>query len=239
MSRHNYKIPLLTVHQGLSIVLDHLSDLAYTLPKATNNDLVFRILLGEVETLRGSIEMAPLLNPVASMACIHVKVLVERHNPSTTSDFKQMSSLVKTLANMLLKNAGLMTPLTHHFVGLSAVTLMKLMDVAETKVEAQQGLLDLQKAMQQYRPPSLSAPKNGVQGGNRTWLLAIADKVNKKLHQPVQPAPTDTDTTTTESGGLEGLAEVAAVRHGETTGGNVTATDWRKLTKAGYLKIFA
>ena len=219
-------------------MLGHLSNLAHTSPTATKNDVVLQILLGEVETLSGSTQMAHVPNPVTSMACIHVKILVEGYNPINTLDFKQISAVAKTLTNMLLKNGGLITPLAHHFVGLSAVTLMSLMEVKETKVEAQQGLLDLQKAMQQNRNPSLSTPQNGLQGGNRTWVMAIADKINKKLHQPVKPAPTDTDTTTTDPGGLEGLAAVAAVRHGE-EGGDVTAVDWPKLTKAGYLKIFS
>ena len=177
-------------------------------------------------------------NSITSMACIHVKVLVEGYNPSTPVDFKQISNVAKTLTNMLLKSGGIITPLAHHFVGLSAVILMKLLDIKETKVEAQQGLLDLQKAMQQNRNLSLSILQGGVQSGNRTWAMAIADKINKKLHHPVHSAPTDTDMTTTDPGGLESLAAVAAVRHGEGEG-DVTAVDWHKLTKAGYLKIFS
>ena len=195
------------------------------------------MLSGQVEILRESIEIAQVSNPITSMTHMHVKILVDGHYPTR---FKQISVAAKSLVNMLLNNGGLITPLAHHFVGLSAATLINLMDVQETKGEARQGLLDLRKALQQNRNPSLSSLQNGVQHSDRTWVMAITDKINKKLRHPVQPEQPDIDTTIADPSGLQGLAEVAAVRHGEeSTGSDVGAVEWHKSTRAGYLKMFS
>ena len=239
-------------HQGLSLILGHLSEIFFspttlTIPITVTGTLISRLLTGELERFRESVDTILALQPILNLAYWHVKLLHKRHNPTSVSEVKDIAVVAKTITSILGSNENLVTPLMFHFVGLLTITLVELIEIRDTKEDAKGGLQDVHLAIEQnqiFPPPTRDGDYVG-------WESVILDKVRKGLHN-AQHRQSGTDAII-DRGGLQHLADLAV---GETEDGASKAerveddapierneqsdgVDWTALTRAGYLNVLS
>ena len=235
-------------HRGLSLILGHLSEIffsptALTVSTAITGTLISRLLTGELERFRESVDTIRAARSILDLAYWHVKLLHKRHNPTSNSEVKEIAAVTKTITGILRSHDLPRTPLTLHFAGLSVMTLVELAGIKETKDDAMGGLQDIQVAIEQNH----ILPPVAREGDSGSWGHIILEQVRKGLHF-AQQAHGGTDATI-DRGGLQHLADLA-VGGSEDGASKVERTDdeptmepnetmdgvdWTALTKAGYL----
>lgn len=169
--------------------------------------LTSKLLRGEVERFRESVDaiMGPL--GMIQLAYLHATLLVKHITPK--SEPNDLLAPAQHMASILGSPATPISPLHHHFAALATVILVSLVDVPETKEGALLGLQTLLDTIERWSGPL--APHEEVTG----WDAAIRDLIVKKQQQQQQnhhhqQQPDQPSSGTTENqGGLQHLADLA------------------------------
>ncbi|KAI9807565.1 MAG: hypothetical protein M1825_005505 [Sarcosagium campestre] len=166
-------------------------------PSTMHAPVIGKLLHGEIERFRESIDSRMQSLNLVHLSYWHVKLLMLRHAP--TSEPSDLIGPAQRMASILNSVATPMTPLNHHFAALAALTLVELADFRETRTGAWKGILSLHEALDKRRGFYAHEDSSG-------WDSAIRDLIVKKEHQmrgggvgPVVSSP----------GGLHHLADMA------------------------------
>ncbi|KAI9756210.1 MAG: transcriptional repressor general negative regulator of transcription subunit 4 [Chaenotheca gracillima] len=192
----------------VSLVIGHVAEVCLNpdaaTPKSTSAPLLGRLLAGELDRFRESIDANLPTLPIVHLAYLHVSALVKRFTSPTNPHeiLEPVETLVAALSASLIHT----TPLSHHFSALTALTLAELSDVPETKELALKSLHAFHDTLQH------GAPEDPNPAENISWHTAIRDIVARKLHNAAAPS---TATTTTNQGGLQRLADLAVGERGQ------------------------
>jgi hypothetical protein len=198
----------------LSCILGHLAEAFTTadevVSSTTLNPYISRLLRGELERFRESIEVVWGSLSLVHVAYYHVKLLTLRHNSS--SEPRQLLEPALRMATMLDHSSMPITPLNHHFAALALITLVDLTDIEETHQEAWRGIQQLSGALRQRR--GLATREDSV-----GWNRAIKDLISKRAGD----------------GNLQHLAELAIADRGPGRP-RYPSLDTVRLQKYGYLE---
>lgn len=224
---------MLTIHlplTGLSCILGHLAEAFTTADEvvsaASLNPYICRLLRGELERFRESVEVVWGSLSLLHVAYYHVKLLTLRHNSS--SEPRQLLEPALRMATMLDHSSMPITPLNHHFAALALITLVDLADIEETRDEAWRGIQQLDEALKKRR--GLATREDSV-----GWDRAIKDLINTRLESRYMNFPGGSSTGT-----LQHLAELAIgdqspAGYTSSLGQRGKGLDAGKLQKYGYL----
>ncbi|KAF8534171.1 hypothetical protein BDD12DRAFT_757819 [Trichophaea hybrida] len=215
----------------LSCILGHLAEAFTTADEvvsaASLNPYICRLLRGELERFRESVEVVWGSLSLLHVAYYHVKLLTLRHNSS--SEPRQLLEPALRMATMLDHSSMPITPLNHHFAALALITLVDLADIEETRDEAWRGIQQLDEALKKRR--GLATREDSV-----GWDRAIKDLINTRLESRYMNYPSSNTT-----GSLQHLAELA-IGDQSPAGGYTSGLGQRgkgldagKLQKYGYL----
>lgn len=155
---------------------------------ASLNPYISRLLRGELERFRESVEVGWGSLSLLHVAYYHVKLLTMRHNSS--SEPRQLLEPALRMATMLDHSSMPITPLNHHFAALALITLVDLADLDETREEAWRGIQQLDEALKKRRGMATREDSVG-------WDRAIKDLISKRMEMRGG------------AGGLQHLAELA------------------------------
>ena len=198
----------------LSCILGHLAEAFTTadevVSSTTLNPYISRLLRGELERFRESIEVVWGSHSLLHVAYYHVKLLTLRHNSS--SEPRQLLEPALRMVTMLDHSSMPITPLNHHFAALALITLVDLADIEETHQEAWRGIQQLSEALRQRR--GLATREDSV-----GWDSAIKDLISKRAGD----------------GNLQHLAELAIADRSPGRP-RYPSLDTAKLQKYGYLE---
>lgn len=199
----------------LSCILGHIAEAFTTADEivsaASLNPYICRLLRGELERFRESVEVVWGSLSLLHVAYYHVKLLTLRHN--STSEPRQLLEPALRIATMLDHSSMPITPLNHHFAALALITLVDLTEVEETREEAWRGMGQIAEALKKRR--GLATREDSV-----GWDRAIKDLIARRGERFGQ-------------GGLRELAEMAIGGGGGPKGrGKVDAVN---LQRHGYL----
>ncbi|KAA8909954.1 hypothetical protein FN846DRAFT_775751 [Sphaerosporella brunnea] len=186
----------------LSCILGHLAEVFTTADEivsaASLNPYICRLLRGELERFRESVEVVWGSLTLLHVAYYHVKLLTLRHNSS--SEPRQLLEPALRMATMLDHSSMPITPLNHHFAALALITLVDLAEIDETRDEAWKGIQQLDEALKKRR--GLATREDSV-----GWDRAIKDLISTR----VESRYTNLGGTPQQSGtgSLQHLAELA------------------------------
>ena len=164
--------------------------------------IVGTLLRGELERCRESFPASffPSSNaPLIHLCYWYLRILMELRLPE--SEPSDLLVPARHIVTQLMHNTGLVSPLTHHFTALAAMTLVDLTAHENTRDEAENGL----KSLLENR----IAPSG--------WDASIREMITKKQHSNpsggagsvVRPKTTDSQHALTASQGLQRLADLA------------------------------
>ncbi|KAF3902309.1 hypothetical protein ABW21_db0206923 [Orbilia brochopaga] len=221
------------------MILGHLaenltsSDQAVSTP--AGGAYVSRLLRGELERFRESVDSVLGSLNLVHIAYWHVKLLSLRLNDAT--DPSQLIGPAAHIANILNSAQSPVTPLSYHFAALAILTLIDLLDYGETRMEAEKGIMLIVEALEVRRGVSTREASAG-------WDRTIKDFISRRTGH----ARTNSGATTAAGkhplphGNLAHLAELAV---GESAGGpgasgmsseaRYPVIDTHMLQKYGYL----
>ncbi|KAI5787810.1 hypothetical protein FPQ18DRAFT_262738 [Pyronema domesticum] len=208
----------------LSCILGHLSEAFTTADEivsaASLNPYISRLLRGELERFRESVEVVWGSLSLLHVAYYHVKLLVLRHN--SASEPRQLLEPALRMATMLDHSSMPITPLNHHFAALALITLVDLGEVEETRLEARRGVGMIDEAIRKRRGLATREDSKG-------WDRVIKEVIGRRIE-----GHTGYATTTQQTEGLRHLAELAI---GETReqGRKERRIDSGMLMRLGYL----
>ncbi|KAI9790970.1 MAG: Glucose-responsive transcription factor [Peltula sp. TS41687] len=200
----------------VSCIIGHISEVYVAVDDVMSPPgpvLTSKLLRGEVERFRESVDT--IIGPLGmiQMAYLHATVLVKHITPKLEP--ADLLGPSRHMANILSLPGTPMSPLHHHFAALTAETLVSLVDIPETKEGALLGLQTLLEAIERWGGPL--APHEEMTG----WDAAIHDLIVKKQQQQQsnhhhQQQPDQAPNGKTENqGSLQHLADLA-VGVGET-----------------------
>lgn len=218
-----------------------------SLPNYSASSLIATLLTGELERFRESFPHAltPVHLPLLHLAYFHVRLLMKRHAPGTTTD-ELLQPALQT-ANILSINPGLVTPLTHHFAAVAAVTLIELRDERSEK-DAESGialLLDYVNSLGRPSPPP-DAPKDWYSVVSETLIRRDRANSNAEGKATANRVRADrlslgADAQEISRGSLQHLADLATASEEVLSERNdavpVSFWDPSALTRGGYLNV--
>jgi hypothetical protein len=192
---------------------------------ASLNPYICRLLRGELERFRESVEVVWGSLSLLHVAYYHVKLLTLRHNSS--SEPRQLLEPALRMATMLDHSSMPITPLNHHFAALALITLVDLAEIDETRDEAWRGIQQLDEALKKRR--GLATREDSV-----GWDRAIKDLISTRVETRYTNLGPGTPQGGT--GSLQHLAELAI---GDQNHGGLQrkrrGLDAGNLQKYGYL----
>ncbi|MCJ1364994.1 Glucose-responsive transcription factor [Acarospora aff. strigata] len=228
----------------LSCIVGHLAELFVApedlmSPPSTSAPLISRLLAGEMERFRESVDSILASLPLVHLAYWHIRLLMKCHTPgSEPIDLLGPAEIIARILNSNSNNTSF-TPLTHHFAALAALTLAELVDISDVRDVACLAIKELQDALDKRRPglpnPSTSRNNNGNNNDDSTtttttttaavgWVGAVRDLLASKTQhqqkqqqqqqqQQQQPPASSGGTATANSvpnqGSLQHLADLA------------------------------
>ncbi|KZF21047.1 hypothetical protein L228DRAFT_248804 [Xylona heveae TC161] len=180
----------------LSCIIGHLAEIFVAAeetlaPSSSSAPLIGKLLNGEIERFRESIDPVIGSLNLVNLCYWHVRLLMKRHSP--TSEPLDLLAPAERMAAILNSNTTTITPLNHHFAALATLTLVQLADIPETSRGAWKGIEDLHEALDKRRGFSAREDSTG-------WDSAIRDLILKKKHQK-------------QTGGSGPLANHAGLQH--------------------------
>ncbi|KAK6346600.1 Glucose-responsive transcription factor [Orbilia brochopaga] len=197
----------------LSMILGHLAESLTSSDQAASTHAggayVSRLLRGELERFRESVDSVLNSLNLVHIAYWHVKLLFLRLNDATEPG--QLIGPVTHIATILNSVQTPVTPLSYHFVALAILTLVDLLDYGETRIDAEKGIMLIAEALEARRGVSSREDSAG-------WDRTIKDFISRRTGQ----ARTNSGATTAAGkhplphGNLAHLAELAV---GESAGG--------------------
>ena len=212
-------------------------------PNSSSPPLVGKLLNGEIDRFRESIDSTIHSLNLVDLSYWHVKLLLKRH--TATSEPYDLLGPAQHLVAILNSPSTPITPLNHHFAALAALTLVELVDMPETREGAWKGIQDLHEALDKRR--GFSVREDGI-----GWDGAIRDLIVKKQQQQQSGG-----SGSGSHGGLQHLADLAVGERGPPAGpssstgtgsqgtlptaerapSSPTAFDPTLLTRYGYLTV--
>lgn len=218
----------LTIGHIVEELLDPLSSPTIDLP---SEQLVIRLLNGEMDRFRESVEDMFLTWPLVHLPFLHAKLLIKRR---PTSDPDEIIALALNIISVLCADQNPKTPLFHHFAGQATVALIEASQSTKNNELALRGLQDLRFWLD----------KN--QSGNPNWDAIITSYIATKAPGS-QPAP-PSNGTPIDRGGLQHLADAAVgeteaasgdrdAEDGPRTAETEVAAEWNGGPVKGYMRI--
>ncbi len=201
---------------GLSLILGHISHAIRYPPEATLKSpfrFSLKVLNGELERFREEVEPLFAQLPLVHVSFLHVKHLLKR---ALAHHLYEIDGLVPGVALEIVDNLVgdqlPMSPLTHHFASLAAITLVEtVQESVKAPVPAMEvnevvlrGLHDLRLWLEKDSNPMSCAAESGKVGWNTVIARFIATNLSKG--NQAQPA---SNGTPLDRGGLQHLAEAA------------------------------
>lgn len=204
---------------------------------------ISRLLTGELERFRESVESEFPNMPLVHLAYLHVRLLHTRLTPNFTAAGHDLVNDAKHIAHLLRASGIPISPLTHHCIMIAAITLIEASEIRDARDEALHGLRELHHAIKEMQTLS-HRPNHQLDG---FWETVTVNGIDKKLDQAQQVQ--SGNETAIDRGGLQHLADLAvgesenaASKIDKTSdetikesNGNVDGVDWSLLTKNGYL----
>jgi len=224
---------------GLSIILGHLAETLTTTDEivlgATSSSYVSKLLRGELERFRESVDNVWDSLNLVHLAYWHVKLLTLRHN--ATSEPSHLVGPALRIATILDSALTPVTPLNYHFAALAILTLVELAEIPETQQDAKKGINLITEALQKRRGISTREDSN-------SWDRAIKDLIQRRSKsRNSSGASTASSNQISVRGNLQHLAELAVGNRSPSPSaeGNVlyehsrSTLDHKLLQKYGYL----
>lgn len=169
-------------------------------PNSAAGPVISTILLGEIDRFRESVESLLLGTPnLVHLTYWHVRLLVLRLT-SSTSPHELLTSAMR-MVNIINSVYMPATPLNHHFVALSALTLVELSDSDETRRAAESGVDEIEHALTSRKA---LASREDVLG----WDSAVRELIAKRKTQINASGDKDSGTGAAAIG-LQHLADAA------------------------------
>lgn len=196
---------------------------------ALHNPFISKLLRGELERFRESVDGIWGSLNLLHVAYYHVKLLVLRHNP--TSEPHQLLGPASRVVTMLASPNTPITPLNHHFAALALVTLADLAEVQETREDSWKGIQQLADALEQQRGIATTEDSLG-------WDRAIKDLITRRKMDRIGGPGGGPPDIPPGHGSLQHLAELAV---GERSPRDTTGLvrnrqlDTETLQRYGYL----
>lgn len=182
--------------------------------------MIFRVLDGELERVRESVENLFTSVPLLHLSFLHVKLLLNRHALAHQFETDGVAGIALEIVALLCNDHCPVSPLTHHFASLSAAALVEHAPTSETNDIIVRGLQDLRYWLEKDSPES----------GRASWKTSIAQYIAVNLPRIQQRLPSN--GTPIDRGGLQHLAD-AAVGKAETMGGEKATEDGAKGSEGG------
>jgi hypothetical protein len=181
-------------------------------PGYSSGPLISKLLHGEIERFRESIDTDISSNGFLLLAYWHVKLLARRHG--ILADPIDILDPALRMATIIDSTTLPSTPLNHHFVALSALTLVELTQFPEFKQRALKGVDLLINALDNRRGLGVNDDNSGWGGVIRAELI--------KRKAPVQPPQPS----------IQSVAPVQASMTGSSATGNSSAALPSTITPA-------
>lgn len=157
--------------------------------------VISNLLFGQIERFRESFpsSVTPTSSPVCHLAYWHTRLLIKRTGPQ--DDPSDLLQLATEVIKLLAANPTLVTPITHHFTSLAAITLVDLLDTEFTREGAEHNLKIITDS--HIAPSGLD--------------IEIREMINKKNGggQSASTNPAANQHALTASQGLQHLADLA------------------------------
>lgn len=201
---------------GLSLILGHVADAIRYPPEATLKSpfrFSLKVLNGELERFREEIEpMFPSL-PHVHLSFLHVKHLLKRGLSHHFYEADGLVHIALEIVDIVTGDQLLMSPLTHHFASLAAVTLVESTQETLKPSTPPPGtvlgcLHHLRQWLDKDTNPLAVTPESGKQGWNTVIAHFIATNVSKS-NSPLGSSNNNSSGTLIDRGGLQHLAEAA------------------------------
>ncbi|KAF3908261.1 hypothetical protein AA313_de0205135 [Arthrobotrys entomopaga] len=219
----------------LSMILGHLAENLTSSDQAASTAYVSRLLRGELERFRESVDSVLGSLNIVYIAYWHVKLLFLRLNDATEPS--QLIGPATRIATILNSVQTPVTPVSYHFTALAILTLVDLLEFSETRIEAEKGIMLIAEALEKRR--------GSTREDSIGWDRTIKDFISRRTSQ----LRANSGATTTSGkhplphGNLQHLAELAV---GESADGGAGASgmssesrnlviDTNMLQKYGYL----
>ena len=194
---------------GLTFIVGHLATILTSMNKKTLNDMTPQVqgtptnllamsVQGELDRFRESVNSDIDQSIIIQLVYWHTRLLILRLHPST----KAQDLIVPTRRiAIMLSASGSTSILHHHFVLLSALTLIELQQMSDTAAEALYGFEDLEKALKLMK----SSRCNFINRNNKRdegWQDAVTALIS---HRKKLKSSSDQNLNL----GLQHLADVA------------------------------
>lgn len=194
-----------------------------TASAASFNPFISRILRGELERFRESVEGVWDSFTLLHLAYHHVKLLTLRYN---SAEPHQLLGPAQKIVVMLASPQTPITLLNHHFAALSLLTLVELSEIPETRDEAWKGIQQLADALEEQR--GVVTRDDGL-----GWDMVIKDLINKRKQERFGNSNPEVPR-----GSLQHLAELAVGERSPTgtpVGSINKQAGTERLQRHGYL----
>jgi len=169
-------------------------------PTSAAAPVISTILLGEIDRFRESVEGLLQGTPnLVHLTYWHVRLLVLRLTSSTSPH--ELLTPAMRMAKILNSVYMVITPLSHHFVALSALTLVELSDFEETRRAAESGMDEIIQALTSRKV--LTSKEDGL-----GWDSAVRELVMKRKMQ-ISASGDRGSATGVAAVGLQHLADAA------------------------------
>lgn len=160
------------------------------------NPFISKILRGELERFRESMDGVWDSLAILHLAYHHVKLLTLRQN---SAEPHQLLVPAQKMVVMLASSQTPITLLNHHFAALSLLTLVELSEIPETRDEAWKGIQLLAGALEERR--GVVTRDDGL-----GWDVVIKDLINKRKQERFGKSNSEIPPG---HGNLQHLAELA------------------------------
>ena len=187
--------------------------------------LLDTLIKGEIERLGEGLYHYFRQMPHVYLAFAHLKLLSLRLPGFPDSIASERLDLAHSIADQLSTSTGSIQPLTHHFVGLAAITFAENMsnDQSISALQKLRAILDTDYVREDIES-SKSRPHKTI------WNAPISSFISKKLGDS---GPQTANDAGSSHGGLQHLAD-AAVGNGP----NGDTAEWSVIGAKGFLHEF-